>query len=71
MALLNLLPESPERDNRELELRQSVAQMLYVTEGYSAPETSDAIERAAALAEKTGNLTQLVSLDIAQMACSV
>ena len=24
MALLNLLPESPERDNRELELRQSV-----------------------------------------------
>ena len=29
VALLNLLPESPERDLRELELRQSVVQMLY------------------------------------------
>ena len=28
LALLNLLPESPERDLRELELRQSVVQML-------------------------------------------
>ena len=28
LALLNLLPESPERDLRELELRQSVVRML-------------------------------------------
>jgi tetratricopeptide (TPR) repeat protein len=60
LALLNLLPESPERDLRELELRQSVVQMLQVTSGHSAPETTDAIARAAALAEKNGNLTQLV-----------
>ena len=34
--------------------------MLYITRGYSAPETTEATERAAALAEKSGNLTQLV-----------
>ena len=61
LALLNLLPGSPERDLRELEFRRSAAQMLYVTRGYAAPETTDAIEQAASLAEKTGNLTQFVS----------
>jgi len=60
LTLLNVLSESPERDVRELELRQSVAQMLSVTRGYAAPETRDATERAAALAEKSGNLAQLV-----------
>ena len=59
--MLNLLPESPERDLRELELRRLAAQTLYVTRGYAAPETTDAIEYAAALAEKSGNLTQLVT----------
>ena len=60
LALLNLLPESPERDLRELEFRQSVVWMLWLTRGYSAPETIDATERAASLAEKSGNLAQLV-----------
>jgi len=59
LALVVPLPESAERDSRELELRQSVVHMLYVTKGYSAPETIDATERAAALAERTGNLTLL------------
>ena len=54
MALLNLLPESPERDLRELELRHSVVRMLMVTRGYAAPETIEATERAVALAEKSG-----------------
>ena len=35
--------------------------MLWVTRGYAAPETIEATERAAALAEKSGNLTQLVN----------
>ncbi|HZY58201.1 MAG TPA: AAA family ATPase [Candidatus Binataceae bacterium] len=61
LALLNLLPESPERDLNELELRQSVVSMLDVRRGYAAPETIEATERAAALAEKSGNLTQQVS----------
>jgi tetratricopeptide (TPR) repeat protein len=60
LRLLALFPESPERDSRELELRQLTVWMLYVMRGYSAPETTEAIARAATLAEKSGNLTQLV-----------
>ena len=61
LAVLKLLPETPERDNRELHFRQSIVQVLYITKGFAASETKDATERAAALAEKSGNLTQLVS----------
>ena len=66
MALLNLLPESPERDLRELDLTQSVVRTLEVTSGYSTPETIAARARAEALAEKSGNLTQLVTWMIAR-----
>ena len=55
VSLVNLLTESPERDKRELELRQLVVGMLYVTKGYSAPETIVATDSAVALAKKTGN----------------
>ena len=61
LALVTLLPESPERDNRELDLRQSIIGLLYITKGFAASETKDAIARAATLAEKSGNLKQLVS----------
>ena len=60
VAVLNLLPESPERDLRELDLTQLVSEMLYITRGYSASETTQAIERAGTLAEKSGNLAHLV-----------
>ena len=60
LALLNVLPESPERDSRELQLRRSIVQMLCFTRGYAATETREATECAAALAEKSGNLSQLV-----------
>jgi class 3 adenylate cyclase/tetratricopeptide (TPR) repeat protein len=60
LTLLNRLPESPERDLRELELRQSVHAMLWLARGPSEPETIDATERAASLAEKSGNLAQLI-----------
>jgi tetratricopeptide (TPR) repeat protein len=66
LALLNLLPESPRRDRRELELRHSVRGMLWSTRGFATPETSDAIDRATALAEKSGNLTQLLNLTLAK-----
>jgi len=55
------LPEAPERDARELELASTLAQVLYVTRGWTAPETRAAAERARDLAEKSGNLTQLVA----------
>jgi class 3 adenylate cyclase/tetratricopeptide (TPR) repeat protein len=60
MVMLGQLPESSKRDDRELELRQSTYLMLRVTRGYTAPETIEAIERVALLAEKVGNLKQLV-----------
>jgi tetratricopeptide (TPR) repeat protein len=66
LALLNLLPESPERDVSELQLRQSAAWMLQVARGFAATETIEATERAAALADKSGTLRQLVTLTIAK-----
>jgi len=61
ITLLNLRPESSERDLRELELRQSAVEMLKVTRGYSGPETIEANQRVTALAEKSGNLAQLIT----------
>ncbi len=55
------LPESPERDTLELELARTLAQVLLVTRGFSAPETRAAAERARELAEKSGNLALLVA----------
>jgi predicted ATPase len=62
LALLSLLPQSAERDLQELELRQSIIRMLSLTTGKTSPESVDARERAVALAEKSGNLSQLLSL---------
>ena len=55
------LAESPERDARELELARTLAQVLMVTGGFAAPETRAAAERARELAEKGGNLAELVA----------
>jgi predicted ATPase len=66
IALLKLLPESPERELRELELAQSIVWPLGFTAGYSAPQTIDAIERAIVLAEKSDNLKQLLNLLVSQ-----
>jgi class 3 adenylate cyclase/tetratricopeptide (TPR) repeat protein len=63
LALLEALPQSLERDARELGLREALAETLRVTRGYSAPETVDATARARALAEAKGNLAQLVVQD--------
>jgi tetratricopeptide (TPR) repeat protein len=71
LALLNLLPESPERDARELRLWQSLYSVLQMTRGYSAAETIDAAERAAALAEKSGSLTQLVNWIISKATIAI
>ncbi|MGH7813752.1 MAG: hypothetical protein ACREQI_07075 [Candidatus Binataceae bacterium] len=60
LAMLNTLPESPERDARELELMRALVEVLQLTKGYSAPETTEVNARAGHLAEKTGKLPQLV-----------
>jgi predicted ATPase len=56
-VLRKRLPESPERDSRELKLRQSAFSMLEAMKGYAAPEAIQAIEQAILLAEKSGNGT--------------
>jgi tetratricopeptide (TPR) repeat protein len=60
LGLLNLLPESRERDARELALRQSLVHMLRLTRGWVAPETIEAAARIGPLAEKSGELRKLV-----------
>jgi len=62
LALLSLLPESVERDLHELDLRQSIIRILPVTSGVASPEIVDACAQAIALAKKSGNLSQLISL---------
>jgi tetratricopeptide (TPR) repeat protein len=59
LDLLPQLPESAARIQQELELAQSLVGMLWVTKGYGAPETIAACERVAALAERSGTLTEL------------
>src|SRR5262249_54898156 len=54
------MPESPERDLRELRLRSSFAQALWATKGFGAPEALDMASHARRLAEKTGDLSELV-----------
>src|SRR5262249_35464030 len=61
LTLVNRLPESPGRDLQELRLRRAVVGGLSVTKGYAAPETIDAVERTAPLAEKGGNLAELIN----------
>ena len=58
------VPEAPERDARELELTSTLAQVLLVTRGQTAPETLAAAGRARDLAEKSGNLAQLVAQEL-------
>ena len=61
LTLLSLQPESPERDLRELQFRQSFVAMLQITRGWAALETIEAVKRAAMLAETSGNLAQFAN----------
>jgi class 3 adenylate cyclase/tetratricopeptide (TPR) repeat protein len=59
-ALLKGLPQSAERDGRELDLCSALVRVLQVTRGYSAPETVEWGERVRILAEKLGDLSHLI-----------
>ena len=61
LALVNLLTESPQRDVRELELRQAAQMIFGMIKGWAAPETINATQRLTALAERSGNLPALHS----------
>src|SRR5215467_11602392 len=60
LMMLNTLPESSERDTRELELCSALVYALQRTRGYSAPQTVEAGARLGVLVEKVGNLSQIV-----------
>jgi class 3 adenylate cyclase/tetratricopeptide (TPR) repeat protein len=57
---LKKLPISSARDRRELDLAGTLAQVMLITKGFTDRETRAAAERARELAEKTGNLAQLI-----------
>jgi class 3 adenylate cyclase/tetratricopeptide (TPR) repeat protein len=60
LDLIRALPESRERDERELELLNRFVPVLQLTRGWAAPAAAEAIAQAQALAEKTDNLAQLL-----------
>jgi len=60
LAMLNTLPESSERDTRELELCNALVRVLQQTKGYSAPQTVETGARVRVLAEKVGDVSHLV-----------
>jgi class 3 adenylate cyclase/tetratricopeptide (TPR) repeat protein len=68
LALLVTLPESPERDSRELRLMRALLGVLKIIGGYTAPDFVEATAHARKLAEKSGNLTQLVLQVVAMWA---
>ena len=56
---LERLPESRDRDVRELELASALVEATWRV-AIEAPETEEAIERGIRLAEKTGNLAEQI-----------
>jgi class 3 adenylate cyclase/tetratricopeptide (TPR) repeat protein len=62
IAVLQTLPESSDRDRRELTLQLSLGEVLNATRGFSAVETGTTYARSRALAEKTGEAKSLETL---------
>ena len=52
-------PHTPERDQRELELRMSLGVSLHLTRGYSAPAVRSNYEHARRLCETVGDTRQM------------
>ena len=59
LAIVAAMPESPERNTRELELTLALLATLLPAKGWSAPETVEARVRAQGLAEKGNNIALL------------
>jgi class 3 adenylate cyclase/tetratricopeptide (TPR) repeat protein len=68
LELTDTVPESPERDASEFELESALVHVLMRTKGFAAPEFVHAANRARTLAEKRGNLAELVQqLSVARL----
>jgi DNA-binding winged helix-turn-helix (wHTH) protein/predicted ATPase len=59
LALLQALPESPERAQHELALQIMLYQPMSVTKGYAAPEVEQVLARARQLCQHVGDASQL------------
>jgi tetratricopeptide (TPR) repeat protein len=62
LELLDRLPQSSERDLRELRLRERAFPMVWWITGPSSPDTMQALQRTIAVAERSGNLASLIGL---------
>jgi class 3 adenylate cyclase/tetratricopeptide (TPR) repeat protein len=71
LILLRNLPESRDRDGRELEVMNRFAPVLQVTRGWAAPDAAEATAHALALAEKSDNLAQLVLQTVGSFAAVI
>ena len=61
LEALETLPESPERDRRELAFQIAIGTPLIAVHGYSATQTGAAFSRARALCERLGEAEPLVA----------
>ena len=61
LTVLKVMPDSPERDARELALRQLALVVLLLVKG-GTPEAIEAARSAIALARRSGNFSQLLHL---------
>jgi predicted ATPase len=59
LKLLETLPETPERHQRELDLQTSLGPALMVTKGRAAPEVAEVYSRARTLCHQLGDTRQL------------
>ncbi len=64
LAALETLPESSDRDGRELSLQVAQGRVMSVTQGFSAVETAQAYKRAKALAERCAGVDSLQLLEV-------
>jgi class 3 adenylate cyclase/tetratricopeptide (TPR) repeat protein len=62
LDLLASLPDTPSRQQQELDLRVTLGLALMATRGYAAPEVGDMIGRARALAEQLDRTDYLIGL---------
>src|SRR5262249_59973409 len=62
LDLLASLPDTPERDHKELALQLTLGPAYIASRGYAAPEVGPVYQRARALCERVGKPPQLFAL---------
>jgi predicted ATPase len=60
LAVIDTLPDSPERDQTESGFRLSLVTAIMAARGYAAPEVQPELQRARELCQRIGNQTQLL-----------